>query len=300
MVTHAGDRRLALLATLALLGVTAVWGSTFFLTKDLVTRVPVPDYLFLRFLIATAAMVLIFPKAIVRLTADARRDALVLGAVYGGGQLLQTFGLARTPASVAGFITGMYVVLTPVFAAVILKHRIGPATWSAVVLAVAGLAVLTLDGFSVGYGEALVLISAALYALHIVGLGAWSKPDNALGMSILQLAVITVVCLFAALPHGITLPSSAADWSATVYMALVAGAGAMLGQTWAQAHLQPTRSALIMSMEPVFAALFAVWFGGESFTGRMLLGGLMVLVAMLIVELVPGRKIEGEVTHLAG
>ncbi|MFT4008880.1 MAG: DMT family transporter [Nocardioidaceae bacterium] len=299
-MTRSDARRLALLATLALLGVTATWGSTFFLTKDLVERVPVPDYLFLRFLIATGTMVLIFPQAIPRLTPAARRHAVLLGVLYGTAQLLQTFGLARTPATVAGFITGMYVVLTPVFAALILKHRIGAVTWGAVALAVVGLGVLTLSGFSIGYGEALVLVSAALYALHIVGLGAWSTPDNALGISILQLATITVVCLFAALPHGVTLPSTTGDWSSTVYMAVIAGAGAMLGQTWAQAHLAPTQSALIMSMEPVFAALFAVWFGGESFTERMLVGGACVLAAMLIVELVPGRKIEGEVTHLAG
>ena len=82
-------------------------------------------------------------------------------------------------------------------------------------------------------------------------------------------------------------------------MALIAGAFAMAAQTWAQAHISPTRCAIIMSMEPVFAALFAVLFGGESTTIRLLGGGAFVLGAMLIVELTPGRKIEGEVTHIA-
>jgi drug/metabolite transporter (DMT)-like permease len=81
-------------------------------------------------------------------------------------------------------------------------------------------------------------------------------------------------------------------------MALIAGALAMAAQTWAQAHLPPTRSAIIMSMEPVFAAFFAVLLGGESLTARMLVGGSMVLAAMLVVELVPRRKVEGQVTHL--
>ncbi|QLQ10411.1 MAG: DMT family transporter [Nocardioidaceae bacterium] len=293
------ERRLALLATLALLGVTAAWGSTFFLTKDLVTRVPVPDYLAVRFLIATLVMVVIFPKAIPRLDRAARRHALLLGVLYGIAQLLQTFGLAHTPATVSGFITGMYVVFTPVFAALILRHRIGWATWGAVLLAVCGLGVLTLSGFSIGYGETLTLISAMMYALHIVGLGAWSKPDNALGIAILQLAAITVVCVVAAAPGGIELPDRGTDWASLIYMAVIAGALSMLGQTWAQAHLPPTRSAIIMSMEPVFAALFAVWLGGENFTQRMLFGGAMVLAAMLIVELVPRRHIEGEVTHIS-
>ena len=95
------------------------------------------------------------------------------------------------------------------------------------------------------------------------------------------------------------LPDRSGDWIAIVYMALVAGAAALLGQTWAQAHLPPTRTAIIMSMEPVFAALFAVLLGGESATSRMLLGGALVLAAMLIVELVPRRRIEAEVPHIA-
>jgi drug/metabolite transporter (DMT)-like permease len=159
--------------------------------------------------------------------------------------------------------------------------------------------VLTLQGFSVGYGETLTLVAAVLYALHIVGLGAWSRPADAIGMSILQCLVITGICFVAAVPNGITLPDRAGDWVAVVYMALFAGAAALLGQTWAQAHLPPTRSAIIMSMEPVFAAFFAVLLGGESLTSRMLLGGAMVLTAMLVVELVPRRRIEAEVTHLA-
>jgi drug/metabolite transporter (DMT)-like permease len=199
---------------------------------------------------------------------------------------------------VSGFITGMYVVATPVFAALLLHTRIGRLTWGAVVLAVVGLGVLSLDGFSVGYGQAITLVAALLYGLHIVGLGAWSRPDQALGMSILQIIVIAVVCLIASAPHGIVLPSRGGDWLSVIYMAIFAGALAMLGQTWAQAHLSPTRTAIIMSMEPVFAAVFAVLLGGESATVRMIVGGLMVLTAMLTVELVPRRKLEGEVTHL--
>jgi drug/metabolite transporter (DMT)-like permease len=118
-------------------------------------------------------------------------------------------------------------------------------------------------------------------------------------MSILQIMVITAVCFVATVPDGIVLPSTGSDWLSVVYMALVAGALAMLGQTWAQAHLPPTRTAIIMSMEPVFAALFAVWLGGEGVTARLLVGGLMVLTAMLVVELVPRRKVEAEVSHIA-
>ncbi len=95
------------------------------------------------------------------------------------------------------------------------------------------------------------------------------------------------------------LPSTPADWLSVVYMAVFAGALAMAGQTWAQAHLTPTRTAIIMSMEPVFAAFFAVLAGGEQLTARLAVGGLLVLTAMLIVELLPRRRIESEVTHIA-
>ena len=291
--------RVTLLATLGLLSVTALWGSTFFLIRDLLERVPTVDFLGVRFAIASLAMLAVAPRSIGRLSPDARRHAVVLGALYGGAQILQTAGLAHTPASVSGFITGMYVVSTPLFAAVLLRSRIGALTWVAVLLATVGLAVLSLRGLSVGYGEGLTFIAALIYALHIVGLGAWSTPEGAIGMSVLQSLVIAGICLVCAVPGGVTLRDRTGDWLSVLYMALGAGALALLMQTWAQAHLAPTRSAIIMSMEPVFAALFAVTLGGETATSRMLVGGALVLTAMLIVELVPRRKVEAEVPHLA-
>ncbi|GCD91732.1 DMT family transporter [Nocardioides sp. LS1] len=292
-------RRTTLLATSALLAMTACWGSTFFLIHDLLDRVPTLDFLSVRFTIASVALLLVAPRAVGRLSPEVRRHAVVLGLLYGVAQILQTAGLAHTPASVSGFITGMYVVCTPLFAALLLRSRITPLTWAAVALATAGLAVLTLDGLSVGFGEAITLVSALLYALHIVGLGAWSTARDALGMSILQIIVIAVVCLVATAPDGVTLPDNTRDWLSITYMALFAGALALVGQTWAQAHLAPTRSAIIMSMEPVFAAFFAVLLGGEATTLRMVGGGLMVLTAMVLVELVPRRKVEAEVQHIA-
>lgn len=288
------------MATLVLLAVTAAWGSTFFLIKDILDRIPVLDFLAVRFALATLAMGLVAPRSVLGLPRDARRHALALGALYGLGQILQTAGLAHTSASVSGFITGMYVVATPLFASWLLRTRIPMLTWAAVGLATVGLGVLTLRGFALGQGELLTLVAAMLYALHIVGLGAWSQPDRALGMSIVQIGVIAVLCFVATVPDGIVLPETGADWFAMGYMAIVAGALGLLGQTWAQAHLAPTRTAIIMSTEPVFASLFAVWLGGESLTVRMLLGGALVLTAMLLVEIGPRRKVEGEVTHLAG
>ena len=293
------SRRTTLLATSALLAMTACWGSTFFLIKDLLDRMPTLDFLAVRFAIASVVLLVAAPRAVARLSPETRRQAVALGLLYGVAQILQTAGLAHTAASVSGFITGMYVVATPVFAALLLGTRITALTWGAVALAAAGLGILTLDGFSVGYGEAITLVAALLYALHIVGLAAWSSPREALGMSILQIVVIAVVCLVATAPDGVVLPATTGDWLAVGYMAVFAGALAMLGQTWAQAHLPATRTAIIMSMEPVFAAFFAVSLGHETPTLRMIVGGLVVLSAMLIVELVPRRKVEAEVQHIA-
>jgi drug/metabolite transporter (DMT)-like permease len=140
---------------------------------------------------------------------------------------------------VSGFITGMYVVCTPLLAALLLRSRITGLTWGAVLLATAGLGVLTLEGFSVGYGEALTFVAAVLYALHIVSLGAWSTARDALGMSVVQLIVIALICLVSTAPDGMVLPDRPRDWAAIVYMALVAGALGLVAQTWASPSWRP-------------------------------------------------------------
>ena len=118
----ASTRRVTLLATLALLAMTASWGSTFILIHDLLDRMPVLDFLAVRFTIASVAILLVSPRAIGRLSRDRMRHAIVLGGLYGVAQILQTAGLAHTPATVSGFITGMYVVATPLFAALAPAH----------------------------------------------------------------------------------------------------------------------------------------------------------------------------------
>lgn len=279
-----GPQRARLWATLLLLAVTATWGSTFFLIRDLVETVPSPDFLVVRFAVAAAAMAVVFHRHIRALPRRQLRLAVVLGAVYGSAQLLQTIGLEHTSASVSGFVTGAYVVLTPLIAALVLRDRVAGLTWLAVLLATAGLAVLSLKGLAVGLGETLTLAAAVLYAVHIVGLGRWSSAAQATGMACVQAAVIALVNLPAALPGGVSTPRGAGQWAALLYMALIAGAFALWAQTWAQAHMSATRAAIVMTTEPVFAALFAVLFGGESLTTRMLLGGALVLAAMYLAE----------------
>lgn len=271
---------------IALLAMTAAWGSTFFMIKDVVTRIPVPDMLTIRFAIAAVALAIVAGRRL-KMPLRTLRQGLLLGVLYGIAQLLQTVGLAHTAASVSGFLTGLYVVLTPLLSALILRTRIAPAVWAAAVLATVGLGVLSLQGFAIGYGELLTVASAVVYALHIIVLGRVSEPGTALQLSVVQMAAIAVVCGIGAAPGGIQLPSSGVDWGIVVYLALIAGALTMLLQTWAQARVEASRAAVIMAMEPVWAAGFAVALGGESLTWRMLLGGGAILAAMYLVELAP-------------
>ncbi|MFV0459653.1 MAG: DMT family transporter [Actinomycetales bacterium] len=277
------------LATLALLGVTAAWGSTFFLTKDLLEQVPATDYLAVRFTIAAVVMVIVFRGPLRRLNRRQWRDGLALGCIYAAAQIVQTVGLGYTSASLSGFITGVYVVLTPLIGALVLRDRVGPPIWAAVLLSVLGLGVLSIHpgaggGLAFGYGEWLTLGSSVLYAVHILGLGRYSTPSTAAGLSVVQMIALSLVCTVVAVPDGLRLPQTPGAWGSVVYMAVVAGAAAMWAQTWAQAHLSAARAAILMTMEPVFAAGFAMLFGGESLTPRIALGGALIVAAMYVAE----------------
>jgi len=283
---------------LALTGITAVWGSTFVVVKDAVGRMPVTDFLTWRFGIAAAAMLVLRPRTVAALGPAGRRAGLVLGVALGAGYLLQTLGLQTTSAAVSGFVTGMFVVLTPLGAALLLHTRPGRPALAAVALATAGLALLSLHGLAVGGGELLTLGCAAAFALHIVGLGRWAATFDAFGLAVVQLLTTTALCAAVALPGGLVVPPDAGVWAALVLTALAATALAFLVQTWAQAHLPPTRAAVIMTMEPVFGGVFAVVVGGESLGPRALVGAALVLAAMLLTELGPRHGAEGEVERL--
>lgn len=284
--------------TLALVGVTAVWGSTFVVVKDAVHRMPVSDFLTWRFALAALAMLVLRPRAVAALSPAGRRAGAVLGLALGAGYLFQTVGLQTTSAAVSGFITGMFVVLTPLGAALLLREPPGLPAWLAVGLATVGLALLSLRGLSVGAGELLTLLCAVAFALHIVGLGRWASSYDAYGLAVVQLLVVALLCAVVAVPGGLAVPPDGGVWAALALTALAATALAFVVQTWAQAHLSPTRAALVMTMEPVFGGLFAVLLGGEHLGPRTLLGALLVLGAMVLTEVGPRHGAEGDVERL--
>jgi drug/metabolite transporter (DMT)-like permease len=275
-----------------------VWGSTFIVVKDSVEKMPVTDFLTWRFALAAVAMLLIRPRAVAGLGPGGRRAGLLIGLALGAGYLLQTLGLQTTSAAVSGFITGMFVVLTPLAAAVLLRQVPDRIAWAAVLLATVGLGFLSLRGLAVGGGELLTLGCAVAFALHIVGLGRWAAAYDVYGLAVLQLLTTAAMCAVVAVPGGLVTPPDASVWGALALTALAATAVAFVVQTWAQTHLPPTRAAVIMTMEPVFAGLFAVVAGGEHLGVRTLIGAALVLAAMILTELGPRRGAEGTVERL--
>jgi drug/metabolite transporter (DMT)-like permease len=274
-------------ATGSLVLVTAVWGSTFVVVKHAVERMPVMDFLAWRFAIAATIMALARPLAIRSLDARGRRAGVLLGLALGGGYVAQTFGLQHTPASVSGFITGLFVVFTPLCAGVLLHKRIDRVTWLAVAVATVGLGLISLQGFSIGSGEAITLLCALAFGLHIVGLGEWSSSYDAAALAIVQLSTVAVISIVIAAPSSLAPPPDAGVWGAVLLTAIAATALAFFIQTWAQARLAPTRAAVVLTMEPVFAGIFGVAVGGDSLSARTVTGAVLVLVAMYLVELGP-------------
>lgn len=273
------------LAPFALLGVAAMWGAAFVLMKDAIKRQDVNSFLFTRFAVAAVVLILLKPKIVKLFTRDLVTKGLIAGSFLGSGYILQTLGLARTTAAVTGFVTGMYVIATPLIAAVVLHQKISKRTWTYVLIATVGLALLSLHGLSVGTGELLVFFSAIAFACHIIALGQWSSGRDAYALTVIQLATCALLAGLASLKSGYQLPPDRGVWGVVVFTAIFATAIAFIIQTWSQAHMTSTKVAVILTMEVVFAAIFAVIFGGETLTLQIALGGGLVVGAMYMIVL---------------
>jgi drug/metabolite transporter (DMT)-like permease len=273
------------IALIALVLVCVVWGSTFLVVQQAVERMPVMDFLAVRFTVATVVMFALRPTCLRGMTRLGLLRAVGLGAVLGLGYITQTYGLLYTSATISGFITGMYVVFTPVMSWIILRRRIKSNTWLAVALATAGLAMLSLHSWSIGRGELLTLGCALVSAIYIVGLGEWSSKYEPYGFSALQIATVAVIALIVASPGGITMPPDMTVWWIVGLTAIFATAIAFLVQTWAQSLVPATNAAVVMTMEPVFAGIFGVLFGGNRLTLQIIFGAICVLIAILMIAL---------------
>ena len=297
---------LAGFATAALLLIAILWGSTLFAIKDLLNSFDPADLSALRFTMTALAM-LVALLITQRLKANKipraqrqrqqgthllRREHLwqgtILGALFASGQLAQTFGLTSTSASTSGFLTGMYVVATPLLEALLLRRNVASRVWLAAALATGGLAVLTFEpgaGFSFGSGEWLTALGALMFASHIIATARYANRSNIVQLGFVQSLVLAAASIIAALPGGIMLPSRAGDWWAIAYLGVICGAVTILAQTWAQARVNPSRAAVIMSSEPVWGAMFAILVGQEFMTWQVGIGGTAIFLAMTVASL---------------
>ena len=273
------------LAPWALLTVSAAWGLSFVVMKDAIQRQSVNNFLFTRFTLAVIVMILIRPQTIKLFNKDLLQRGGLAGIFLGLGYIAQTLGLERTGAAITGFITGLYVVLTPLIASFVLKEKINKFTWLCIAVATFGLGLLSIRGFSVGIGEMFVLASAVLFAAHIIALSKWSSGRDVYAMTVIQLSMCAVLAGIASAIEGYSLPPDRGVWSVVIFTAVFATAVAFIVQTWSQAHMSATKVAVILTMEVVFAALFAIVIGGERLTVQTAFGGILVVVAMYLIVL---------------
>lgn len=275
-------------ATVALLAATALWGSTFLVTKNSLDTMSVTNLLAWRFGIAAVVLLALGGQRLRTMAARDRRRSGLIGLFLAGGFVAQTAGLQYTSAAVSGFLTGLMVVLTPLIAATLFGERVSRRGWLAVALAAAGLALVSLRGWEVSPGAVLTLLGAAGFSLQIASLSHWATRENSYSLTTVSVTVAAVACgVTAGLTGELTLPSGTEEWGALLYLALGATCLGLLLQAWSQSRLSATTSALLMTMEPVFAAVIAVLVGGETVSTRVWLGGLLIVAAMLLAELGP-------------
>ncbi len=276
-------------AAIALILVAVSWGAAFVLMKDAITAQPFYDFLATRFSIATLIMIAVRPQVLRALNAEMLKKGFVLGLLLGGGYITQTIGLEMTTAAITGFVTGLYVVLTPLLAWLLLRETVERKVLIGVALATLGLGLISITGFSVEVGQLWVVLCALLFAAHIIGLGKWSSGLNTYALTVVQLGVVSLVSWVGALVDGYQAPPNGDVWFAILFTAVFATAIAFFVQTWAQSHMDASRVAIILTSEVVFAAGIAVMVGQEELMLKTIIGGALMIASMLVAEW-PSRK----------
>lgn len=274
------------LAVIALLGVGFVWGAAFVLMKDAIEQQPYMDFLATRFSIAAIAMIVLRPRLSLRMQPGDIKYGSLIGVVLAFGFITQTIGLSLTTAATSGFLTGLYVVLTPIIAWVFNRKRFPVRVIVGVLLAAVGLAVFSGAANDVEFqlGQIWLVICAVLFAIHILLLGKFGQGRNSYRIAMLQISFAAIVCWGFALADGYQPPPNAEVWFAVLFTALLSTVIAFWVQTWAQTLIDPARVALLITSEVIFSAILAVGSGQEPLTVAMIVGGSVMVTAMLIVE----------------
>ena len=273
-----------------LLATTAVWGGSFVVMKDSLERQDVYSFLASRFILAALFMFLYRPNSLRGLDRKFILRASVAGLLTGSGFIFQTFGLTKATVSNTGFITGLYLVFTPLIAWIILKKHVVKIQWLAVAVATIGLYLIAYNGISIGLGEILVLISAILFAAQIVALSEWSDGKNAYALTLIQILVSSVIFLLLTIKDGYQLPPDGSVWSAVFFTAFFATFLGFLIQVKAQSMMSATAAGVLLAMEVPFALVFGLYFDNDPLTLRIISGGTLVMAAMAMVIWSDTRK----------
>ncbi len=274
----------------ALVLAALLFGVTFPLVHDALEDVTPFAYLLVRFAVALVALVP-FAAVIARSAGVDRRLLVRVGAVAGvllfGGYALQTVGLQYTSPSTSAFITGLYVVITPIVESLVRRHAPPAVVWIGIVVATVGLLLLTGADVGFGEGEWYTLGCAALFAVWIVYQGGYANRLHPIPFSAMQIAVVVVLCMPPAAAQG-SGDFTALALFAAVFTGLACSSIALSLQLYGQKRIAPSRAALILLSEPVFAAV-AGYINGERLDAVQLLGAAVILAGIAVAELGPGR-----------
>ena len=284
------------LALWSLVSVAAMWGVAFVVMKPAIEQQPFFDFLAIRFTIAAVIMLVIKPKVVLAIKGKMLAVGAVLGIMLGLAYITQTIALEMTTAAITGFLTGTYVVLTPVLGWLIFRRKVGVKVAIGAALALIGLGLISITGVSIEVGQIWGIVCAVLYALHIVGLGRFSSGLDSYALTFVQLLFVAVVCWIGALPDGYQGPPTVDVWLAVLFTAIFATVIGFFVQTWAQARMEPARVAIILTLEVIFTAVVSVAVGQEVLAFKTIIGGAFMVAAMVIVEW-PTR---GKKEHIAG
>jgi drug/metabolite transporter (DMT)-like permease len=272
-------------ALLVLVAVTAVWGVTFVQVKDAVALYPLFAFLALRFAIASCTLAVPGTTRVRSLGRSGAAAAAIAGALLGSGYVLQTAGLERTSVSSTGFVTGMYVVLTPLLGFALYRDRIGRPAALGVVVATVGLALLSGVHGGSASGDLLVLAGAAVYSLQIVLMDRFAPRYDTIAFTLVEMVAAFAGLLAVALATGqLGVPHGWTVWGALLVTGVFASAFAFLAQTWAQSRTTATRTALAFSLEPVWTAFFGFTLAGDRLGAAGYAGCLVILAGILLAE----------------
>ena len=271
---------------LALLTAAIIWGTSFIVMKDTVDHIPVFQLLAIRFTLAGLLLALIFRKRLMRSARSLLSHGAVCGVLLLSAYATQTFGLKTTTPGANAFLTAVYCVMVPFMAWGFFRKRPTAYNWTAAVLCIAGIGLISLSGdLSIGAGEALTLLSGVFYALHIMALSHFGERDDPVALTIVQFAVVAVLSWICTLltERGAAFPAPSV-WPQLLYLTVFATAATLVLQSVGQSLTPPSQSAILLSLESVFGVLFSVLLGKESLTLQLGCGFALIFVSVIISE----------------